>query len=228
MDVEAYLRRIEYDGPRQPTAETLHALHRRHLFTVPFENLDIPLGTPICLDPERGFSTKSFCGRRGGFCYELNGLFRELLTHAWLPRAPAFGAGPSRRWRLRSRVRSHAAEGGSWTSLGWRMWALAIRSSIPYRSCPEPRHEESGKSIRCCERRLTLEFFKQDKDGQVTLYRFSNVHRQLSDFEDMNQYQQTSPESGFTRRRICSSTLLPGRITLAGMPYIVTQWRDAR
>ena len=50
MDVEAYLRRIEYDGPRQPSSATLRNLHRQHLFPVPFENLDIPLGTPICLD----------------------------------------------------------------------------------------------------------------------------------------------------------------------------------
>ena len=45
MDVEAYLRRIEYDGPRQPSPTTLRVLHRQHLLTAPFENLDIPLGT---------------------------------------------------------------------------------------------------------------------------------------------------------------------------------------
>jgi N-hydroxyarylamine O-acetyltransferase len=50
VDVEAYFRRIEYDGPRQPSAACLRALHRQHLFTVPFENLDIPFGNPITLD----------------------------------------------------------------------------------------------------------------------------------------------------------------------------------
>src|ERR1700761_5800644 len=79
MDVEGYLRRIEYDGPRDPSPMTLRDLHRQHLFTVPFENLDIPLGTPIRLDPDRLYQ-KIVVRRRGGFCYEPNGLFGELLT----------------------------------------------------------------------------------------------------------------------------------------------------
>src|SRR5271169_1958548 len=79
MDVEAYLQRIEYGGPRQPSAACLRALHRQHLFTVPFENLDIPLGNPISLDLAQLYD-KIVVRRRGGFCYELNGLFCELLT----------------------------------------------------------------------------------------------------------------------------------------------------
>ena len=46
MDVDAYLRRIGYDGPRQPSLEVLRGLHRSHLYSVPFENLDIALGMP--------------------------------------------------------------------------------------------------------------------------------------------------------------------------------------
>ena len=47
MDVDAYLRRIEYDGPRRAFARNSYAaLHRSHLYTVPFENLDIALGDP--------------------------------------------------------------------------------------------------------------------------------------------------------------------------------------
>src|SRR5271170_4725651 len=79
MNIDAYLRRIEYDGPRVASVETLRALHRQHLFLVPFENLDIPLGTPIRLDIGLIYD-KIVARRRGGFCYELNGLFGELLT----------------------------------------------------------------------------------------------------------------------------------------------------
>src|SRR5271157_4831118 len=79
MDVEAYLRRIEYNGPRQPSASLLRSLHRQHLFNVPFENLDIPLATPIRLELPLLYD-KIVVRRRGGFCYELNGLFCELLT----------------------------------------------------------------------------------------------------------------------------------------------------
>ena len=79
MDVEAYLRRIDYDGPCQPSSASLRALHRKHLFTVPFENLDIPLKNTIRLDLGQLYD-KIIVRRRGGFCYELNGLFCEFLT----------------------------------------------------------------------------------------------------------------------------------------------------
>src|SRR5262249_6906854 len=58
--------------------ETLRALHVAHLMTVPFENLDIPLGRAILLNDEALFA-KIIEQRRGGFCYELNGLFAKLL-----------------------------------------------------------------------------------------------------------------------------------------------------
>src|SRR4051812_21511122 len=75
----AYLARIGYAGSLAPTIETLRALHRAHLHAVPFENLDIHLGRPIKLD--RGAFFRKIVGeRRGGFCYELNGLFADLLA----------------------------------------------------------------------------------------------------------------------------------------------------
>ncbi len=78
MDVAAYLQRIGYDGPCKPTAEVLRQLHRAHMLAVPFENLDIPLGRPIVLSLPLLFE-KIVQRRRGGFCYELNGLFAWLL-----------------------------------------------------------------------------------------------------------------------------------------------------
>src|SRR3954447_25028309 len=78
MEIDAYLKRIAYRGSREPTVETLRQLHRAHLLAVPFENLDIPLGNPIVLSVP-SFYDKIVERRRGGFCYELNGLFAWLL-----------------------------------------------------------------------------------------------------------------------------------------------------
>ena len=77
MDIDAYLARIGYTGPTSPSPATLSALHLAHLLTVPFENLDIGR-RPIVLD-EAAFFEKIVTRRRGGFCYELNGLFAALL-----------------------------------------------------------------------------------------------------------------------------------------------------
>src|SRR5690349_12724718 len=78
FDVSAYLSRIAYDGPVAPTLPVLQAVHLAHLRSVPFENLDLHLGRPISLAEEDVYA-KVVLGRRGGFCYELNGLFAALL-----------------------------------------------------------------------------------------------------------------------------------------------------
>ena len=78
MDIAAYLTRLGYTGPLDPNADTLRGLHRAHLQVAPFENLDIHLGRPIVLD-EAALFDKIVHRRRGGFCYELNGLFAGLL-----------------------------------------------------------------------------------------------------------------------------------------------------
>lgn len=78
LDQQAYLTRIGYEGSVNPSVETLRLLHRAHVLTVPFENLDIHLGRSISLDPSALFR-KIVLSRRGGYCFELNGLFALLL-----------------------------------------------------------------------------------------------------------------------------------------------------
>src|SRR5262249_42653824 len=78
VNVDAYLDRIAYRGPRDVSLETLRDLHRAHLLSTPFENLDIHASCPIVLDA-RHLYEKIVRRGRGGFCYELNGLFALLL-----------------------------------------------------------------------------------------------------------------------------------------------------
>lgn len=221
MDVEAYLRRIQYDGPRDPSPATLRGLHRQHLFTVPFENLDIPLGNPIQLDPDLLYR-KVVLHRRGGYCYELNGLFHELL------KALGFTV-----CMLSARVRRE--DGGFGPDFDHMLLKVTLddpwladvgfgESFVdPLPQLPGATQVDDGGLFGGAIEDGIWELFKQDNDGRVPLYRFSDVPRRLADFEDMNQYQQTSPESGFTRRRVCSKATPDGRSTLAGMRLIVTE-----
>ena len=78
MDTRDYLKRIGYRGPARPNVNVLRRLHRRHLLSIPFENLDIHLHRPIILS-EAALYDKIIKHRRGGFCYELNGSFAILL-----------------------------------------------------------------------------------------------------------------------------------------------------
>lgn len=80
MDIQAYLDRIGYTGTREPNLANLTRLIRQHLETVPFENLDCCYkGAPLTNDPEAVFE-KVVLRRRGGICFELNGLLYALLT----------------------------------------------------------------------------------------------------------------------------------------------------
>ena len=73
LDLDAYLRRIGYDGPRKASLEVLNALHALHPRAIPFENLDPLMGITPRLDLE-SLQTKLIVGQRGGYCFEQNGL----------------------------------------------------------------------------------------------------------------------------------------------------------
>lgn len=221
MDVEAYLRRIRYDGPREPTATTLRDLHRQHLFTVPFENLDIALGTPIRLHPEMLFQ-KIVVRRRGGFCYELNGLFHDLLT--------AFGF---RVDMLSARVSRDGSFSPEFDHMLLKAsleepWLADVGfgdsfvDPLPLRSeAAETTQHKPQFGVRSLNGEWDL-IRRDSNDSPVSLYRFTEGARQLSDFADMCHFHQTSPESHFTRNHVCTKALPNGRITVSGLRLIVT------
>jgi N-hydroxyarylamine O-acetyltransferase len=78
IDLDAYFQRIGYAGVRTPTLETLRELHLLHAQVIPFENLTPLLKQPVNLDAE-SLQRKLVHERRGGYCYELNGLFALAL-----------------------------------------------------------------------------------------------------------------------------------------------------
>jgi N-hydroxyarylamine O-acetyltransferase len=78
MDLSAYLDRIGHSGPVAPTGAALAAIMRAHVASIPFENLDVQLGRPITGELEAIFA-KLVERRRGGWCYEQNGLLGWAL-----------------------------------------------------------------------------------------------------------------------------------------------------
>jgi len=77
--IEEYLNRIGFNSNPEVNIKSLKALHKAHLFSVPFENLDIQNSVKLNLDTDYLFQ-KVVKNKRGGFCYELNSLFGWLLT----------------------------------------------------------------------------------------------------------------------------------------------------
>ena len=77
-DLDAYFQRIGDSGPRQPTLAALNRIIAAHVRTIPFENLDILLGRPISISPKQ-IEQKLVHDRRGGYCFEQNGLMFQIL-----------------------------------------------------------------------------------------------------------------------------------------------------
>ena len=81
MQLQAYLDRIGFDREIRQDLATLTALHRAHLMAIPYENLDVQLGRPVSTDAAHCYD-KIVNRRRGGWCYEMNGVFAWALGQA--------------------------------------------------------------------------------------------------------------------------------------------------
>jgi N-hydroxyarylamine O-acetyltransferase len=224
MDVAAYLERIGYAGQVTPSAEALASIHRAHLFAVPFENLDIGWKHEIRID-QQSFLRKIVEHRRGGFCYELNGALAALLQELGF-----------RVTLLSARVPSgDGSYGPEFDHLTLRVdlgepWLADVGFGDcfidPLRLQIGLEQEQTAGAFRIIEAADSLRLERRDRDvesGWRTEYLFSLTPRQLEEFSEMCHYHQTSPQSPFTRKLVCSRALPDGRITLSEMKVITTR-----
>ena len=225
MNLVAYLERIDYHGSLEPTAATLRALHVTHLQHVPFENLDIHRRRLFGLDPTALFD-KIVTHRRGGFCYELNGLFALLLEQLGFEviRLAARvvdkegDLGPALD-HLTLRVRCAKAVDSLWlVDVGFGDSFLE-----PLRFDEQGEQLDGLRAYRIEHDEANRWVWERDYNGTSTRqYCFDLQPRQLSDFAAMCVWQQTSPDSGFTQRRICTRATADGRLTLSDLRLIST------
>jgi N-hydroxyarylamine O-acetyltransferase len=244
MDIHAYLDRIGYPGTLEPNATTLDALQRAHLLAVPFENLDIHLGRPIVLDQTALFD-KIVARRRGGFCYELNGLFAVLLRElgfevtllaAGVARASG-GFGPDYD-HLTLLVEcplsavdtplQEAADGGQPTTDNQQptTWLVDVGFGdsfrAPLRLIAGLEQPQDGRAYRLDRDGEQWTLWERAEEEWQPQYRFTLQPRAFAEYTGMCQYHQSSPESSFTRKRVCSLATPDGRLTLSDLQLIIT------
>jgi len=227
----AYLARINLGAAGDVSVATLSVLHEAHLLAVPFENLDIALGREIVLDLERLFD-KIVVRRRGGFCYELNGLFASLLC----------GLGFDLDL-LSARVASNAGIlGPEYDHMALlvrcegKRWLADVGFGDSFRTPldlddPSPRRggDPLGRAWSVGGDGDELALLQHEADGASrTSYAFTLTPRAFADYAPMCVYQQTSPDSHFTQRRICSRATTEGRVSLADERLIVTSGEGRR
>jgi N-hydroxyarylamine O-acetyltransferase len=188
-----------------------------------FSNLSIHWGEPIQLDDEALFE-KVVTRRRGGFCYELNGLFAALLRALGFDVA-MLSAGVGRANGDFSPDYDHMA---LLVTLEDR-WLADVGFGDSFR---EPlRLDERGGQV---EGDLAYRV-EETGDGRLILarraegglwkpqYRFGLEPHVFADYAEMCHFHQTSPQSHFTQNRICSLATPDGRLTLSGMKLITTR-----
>ena len=222
MNREDYLARMGLANEiLPPEFATLRRLQRSHLESIPFENLDIHWDRPIMLDREK-FYTKIVSGRRGGFCYELNGLFEWLLQDLGfvtrLVSARVFNGkehGPEF---------DHAA---IIVTLGGEEYLVDVGfgafTAHPLRFVEDEEQVDANGLFLLRKREDGYhEVMKRDEGVWRSEYMFRDRAHGLSDFAEMCDFQQYAPESHFRKGKLCSIMTGSGRKTLTDKSFIIT------
>jgi len=210
--LDAYLARVGYLGPREPTLSVLHALTLAHAQSIPFENLDVLLGRGVNLDPEVSFR-KLVEDRRGGYCFEQNGLLLRVLQTLGFNAAPLSARVRLQRPRDYTPSLTHLflrveIDGESWlTDVG--IGGVSLTSAVRL-------HAEGEQSTPHEPRRIVQEGsrrFHQIRFGSEweDVYEFSLAEMPFVDRELGNWYTSTHPNSLFKHRLMAARALDGGR-----------------
>jgi len=222
INPDSYLERITYNEELTLSALLLSQLQKMHLLHIPFENLDIHRKIPIRLDVESIYN-KIVLQQRGGFCYELNGLFYELLKHLGFKVR-----------RISTRIYNNVEYGPEYdhlaivatidgkeylTDVGFGEFTFS-----PLRlDTTELQHDERGTFRIDRYETFCYRVNKQEDNVWQSVYVFENRHREFREFEAMCRYHQTSPESPFTKSRLITRPTYNGRITLTDDTLKISQ-----
>ncbi|MDR1589964.1 MAG: arylamine N-acetyltransferase [Oscillospiraceae bacterium] len=215
MDLSAYFDRVGYTGDASPTLKTLVRLHTGHAYNIPFENLDVYAGKTISLAPDALFD-KLVTRRRGGYCFEMNGLFtlvlreigfepRQLLARtAFLNTYSAL---------LHEVIVVQAEDGYTYLcDVGYGNDGL---STPILRSLDGERAEFEDDKYRFTYDANYGYVLSRYKDGCFSpMYAFADNGCVPDDFEVANHYTSTHPQSFFRQQRFATKPTPSGRITL--------------
>lgn len=214
-DLDAYFRRLRYDGPRAPTLATLNALSFAHVRAIPFENLDVLLGRPIELSPE-AIEHKLLQEQRGGYCFEQNTLFLSVLLALGFEARPISARVRLDRPRDFTPPRTHLftrveLDGQSYLAdvgVGGLSLTGALRLEL-----------EREQSTPHEPRRIVYEdgrYFHQAKLGEVwtDVCEFTLEEMPPIDREVANWFTSAHPQSHFRNRLVCARATENGRISL--------------
>lgn len=226
MKLYEYLRRIDYQPVTEANFETLSGLQLAHMLTVPFENLDIGLQRPIQLD-EKSLWNKIISQKRGGFCYELNGMFMWLLKEIgfevtclnardYHEEDNTFGIDFD---HLALMVTTQTESTRYLVDVGWG------DSSTQPLNIDDTNEQVQGLRGYWLEPfRNGCQLWQRNYDGSRERQYFFDLTPHIFPDEYLGAclYHQTSPKSIFTQNRIISRLTENGRVSIDNNKLIIT------
>lgn len=214
--LQDYLDRIGYAGLAQADLATVTALMRHQLFSVPFENLDVQAGKIVSLVPEE-IVDKIVARRRGGYCYEVNGIFAMALQALGVPyqlvaARPMFY--PARRPRTHM-VIVVTLDGVQWLcDLGFGSYGIRAPVRLDLLDTELVQDDDVFMLSKPNER----EFLVQARVGGEwqNQFGFDLSHQEWIDFMPANYLNSTHPESIFVKMLLLVQHRADGRSILLG------------
>lgn len=223
IDLDAYFDRICYAGPREPTLATLNALVAAHAQQIPFENFDSLLSRPVLLDVA-SLQRKLIYDRRGGYCFEQNGLLLLVLEALGFQVRPISGRVRVGRERHITPPRTHLfcrveLDGVSWLAdvgIGALSPTAALRLEL---DIEQPTPHETRRLIR----EGALYYHQARLAGQwIDVCEFTLEEMPLIDREVGNWYTSTHPQSHFKGRILVARAAPEGRrVTLLDNEFTI-------
>jgi N-hydroxyarylamine O-acetyltransferase len=198
FDQEAWLKRIGYTGPLTPTLETLNGLIFAHAHAISYETLDIMLGRPPKLDIAT-LQAKMIAGRRGGYCFEQNMLFRAALRSLGYRITSLQGrvvrgmAIDAPRPAIHMLLQVELPEGPHLADVGFGN--LAPTSALLLK--PSIEQETPHEIMRFTEVGGELTLQARFRDGWEHIYRVIPYPRYDAEYEIANWYTATHPETPY-------------------------------
>ncbi len=228
IDLDAYFARIGYAGSRAPTLEVLKAVHYAHALSIPFENLTVLGGEPVLLDLA-SLQTKIVGRGRGGYCFEINGLFVAVL------RALGFQVTTlieRVRWKApddietnRSHMLSlvHLPEGDFLCDVGFG--GLTMTGPIPFKTDIELATPHEPRRLLAHDGGFEL----QGKLGDrwASIYRFTLEPNGLVDYEQASWFTSTHPSSIFVQFLIVGRPTAECRKTMFNTEFTIRDLNGA-
>ena len=214
--VAAYFARIGYAGSTTPSLAVLGDIAAHHLRAIPFESLGPFLGHGVDISPE-GIFAKLVRSRRGGYCFEHNGLFHDVLATLGFRITPLAGR-PI--WGLPTdtppRPLTHRmAE----IDIGGDIYLADVgfggqSPTAPLRLAPHAEQVTSHGIYRFLPHGEGFELQMHTSAGFAGLYRFTRAPQVAADYELGNWYTSSYPQGRFTQNLIAAIATDQGRWTL--------------